>query len=71
MELKVWVGVETWDANGSVLAAKPIWLEVFDLQGQLLLQGDPMEVRPSESGMYILQYTYPNGARKSLKVFVR
>ena len=71
MELKVWVGVETWDANGSVLAAKPIWLEVFDLQGRLLLQGDPMEVRPSESGMYILQYTYPNGARKSLKVFVR
>jgi hypothetical protein len=71
MEWKPWVGVELLLEKGSGNSLQPIWLEVLDLQGRLLFQGDPAVVYPKEMGMYLLRYGYSNGQTKSVKVFVR
>jgi endonuclease/exonuclease/phosphatase family metal-dependent hydrolase len=71
MEWKPWVGVELLLEKGSGNPLQPIWLEVLDLQGRLLFQGDPTAVYPKETGMYLLRYGYSNGQTKSVKVFVR
>jgi endonuclease/exonuclease/phosphatase family metal-dependent hydrolase len=71
MEWKPWVGVELLLEKGSGNSLQPIWLEVLDLQGRLLFQGDPAVVYPKETGMYLLRYGYSNGQTKSVKVFVR
>lgn len=71
MEWKPWVGVELLIEKGSGNPLKPIWLEVLDLQGRLLFQGDPAVIYPKETGMYLLRYGYSNGQTKSVKVFVR
>jgi endonuclease/exonuclease/phosphatase family metal-dependent hydrolase len=71
MEWKPWVGVELLLEKGSGNPLQPIWLEVLDLQGRLLFQGDPAVVYPKETGMYLLRYGYSNGQTKSVKVFVR
>lgn len=71
MEWKPWVGVELLLEKGSGNSLQPIWLEVLDLQGRLLFQGDPAAVYPKETGMYLLRYGYSNGQTKSVKVFVR
>jgi endonuclease/exonuclease/phosphatase family metal-dependent hydrolase len=71
MEWKPWVGVELLLDKGSGNPLQPIWLEVLDLQGRLLFQGDPAVVYPKETGMYLLRYGYSNGQTKSVKVFVR
>ena len=71
MEWKPWVGVELLLEKGSGNSLQPIWLEVLDLQGRLLFQGDPTAVYPKETGMYLLRYGYSNGQTKSVKVFVR
>jgi hypothetical protein len=71
MEWKPWVGVELLLEKGSGNSLQPIWLEVLDLQGRLLFQGDPAVIYPKETGMYLLRYGYSNGQTKSVKVFVR
>ena len=71
MEWKPWVGVELLIEKGSGNPLQPIWLEVLDLQGRLLFQGDPAVIYPKETGMYLLRYGYSNGQTKSVKVFVR
>jgi endonuclease/exonuclease/phosphatase family metal-dependent hydrolase len=71
MEWKPWVGVELLLDKGSGNPLQPIWLEVLDLQGRLLFQGDPAVIYPKETGMYLLRYGYLNGQTKSVKVFVR
>ncbi len=71
MEWKPWVGVELLLEKGIENPLQPIWLEVLDLQGRLLFQGDPTVVYPKETGMYLLRYGYSNGQTKSVKVFVR
>ena len=71
MEWKPWVGVELLIEKGSGNSLQPIWLEVLDLQGRLLFQGDPAVIYPKETGMYLLRYGYSNGQTKSVKVFVR
>ena len=71
MEWKPWVGVELLLDKGSGNPLQPIWLEVLDLQGRLLFQGDPAVIYPKETGMYLLRYGYSNGQTKSVKVFVR
>ena len=71
MEWKPWVGVELLLEKGSGNPLQPIWLEVLDLQGRLLFQGDPAVIYPKETGMYLLRYGYSNGQTKSVKVFVR
>jgi hypothetical protein len=71
MEWKPWVGVELLLEKGSGNPLQPIWLEVLDLQGHLLFQGDPAVIYPKETGMYLLRYGYSNGQTKSVKVFVR
>lgn len=71
MDFKVWVGVESLEPAWRETMGIPCQLLVFDLQGRLLMQGDPETVKPAATGMYLLQYVYPNGARKSVKVFVR
>jgi endonuclease/exonuclease/phosphatase family metal-dependent hydrolase len=71
MEWKPWVGVELLLEKGSGNPMQPIWLEVLDLQGRLLFQGDPAVIYPKETGMYLLRYGYSNGQTKSVKVFVR
>jgi endonuclease/exonuclease/phosphatase family metal-dependent hydrolase len=71
MEWKPWVGVELLLGKGNANTLQPIWLEVLDLQGRLLFQGDPTAVYPKETGMYLLRYGYSNGQTKSVKVFVR
>ena len=71
MEWKPWVGVELLLEKGIGNPLQPIWLEVLDLQGRLLFQGDPTAVYPKETGMYLLRYGYSNGQTKSVRVFVR
>jgi len=71
MEWKPWVGVELLLEKGIGDPLQPIWLEVLDLQGRLLFQGDPTAVYPKETGMYLLRYGYSNGQTKSMRVFVR
>ncbi len=71
MEWKPWVGVELLLEKGIENPLQPIWLEVLDLQGRLLFQGDPSAVYPKETGMYLLRYGYSNGQTKSVRVFVR
>lgn len=71
MEWKPWVGVELLLEKGIENPLQPIWLEVLDLQGRLLIQGDPTAVYPKETGMYLLRYGYSNGQTKSVRVFVR
>jgi len=71
MEWKPWVGVELLLEKGIENPLQPIWLEVLDLQGRLLFQGDPAAVYPKETGMYLLRYGYSNGQTKSVRVFVR
>ena len=71
MEWKPWVGVELLLDKGNANILQPIWLEVLDLQGRLLFQGDPAVIYPKETGMYFLRYGYSNGQTKSVKVFVR
>ena len=71
MEWKPWVGVELLLEKGSGNPLQPIWLEVLDLQGRLLFQGDPAAVYPKETGMYLLRYGYSNRQTKSVRVFVR
>jgi endonuclease/exonuclease/phosphatase family metal-dependent hydrolase len=71
MEWKPWVGVELLLEKGIENPLQPIWLEVLDLQGRLLFQGDPTAVYPKETGMYLLRYGYSNGQTKSVRVFVR
>lgn len=71
MEWKPWVGVELLLDKGNANTLQPIWLEVLDLQGRLLFQGDPAVIYPKETGMYLLRYGYSNGQTKSVKVFVR
>jgi endonuclease/exonuclease/phosphatase family metal-dependent hydrolase len=71
MEWKPWVGVELLLDKGNANILQPIWLEVLDLQGRLLFQGDPAVIYPKETGMYLLRYGYSNGQTKSVKVFVR
>lgn len=71
MAWKPWVGVELLLEKGSGNPLQPIWLEVLDLQGRLLFQGDPAVIYPKETGMYLLRYGYSNGQTKSVKVFVR
>ena len=71
MEWKPWVGVELLLEKGSGNSLQPIWLEVLDLQGRLLFQGDPAVIYPKETGMYLLRYGYAGGLTKSVKVFVR
>lgn len=71
MEWKPWVGVELLLEKGIGNPLQPIWLEVLDLQGRLLIQGDPTAVYPKETGMYLLRYGYSNGQTKSVRVFVR
>jgi endonuclease/exonuclease/phosphatase family metal-dependent hydrolase len=71
MEWKPWVGVELLLEKGIENPLQPIWLEVLDLQGRLLFQGDPAAVYPKETGMYLLRYGYSNRQTKSVRVFVR
>lgn len=71
MEWKPWVGVELLTEAGSGQVVQPHWLQVYDVQGRLVFQGDPAVVYPKESGMYLLRYGYSNGQTKSVKVFVR
>jgi hypothetical protein len=71
MEWKPWVGVELLLEKGIGNPLQPIWVEVLDLQGRLLIQGDPTAVYPKETGMYLLRYGYSNGQTKSVRVFVR
>jgi len=71
MEWKPWVGVELLLEKGIGNPLQPIWLEVLDLQGRLLFQGDPTAVYPKETGMYLLRYGYSNGQTKSVRVCVR
>ena len=71
MEWKPWVGLDEGLISGSKEQMLPISIEVFDVQGRLIWQGIPSQTRPSDSGMYIVRYTYSNGSRKSERVLVR
>lgn len=71
MAFKPWVGVDGFQGGITTSTDRPVSLEVFDLQGRLVLEGNPSEVRMSEAGLYVVQYRYANGNRKSVKVLVR
>ena len=71
MAFKPWVGVDGFEGGVTTFTDRPVWLEVYDLQGRLVLEGNPSEVRMSEAGLYVVQYRYANGNRKSVKVLVR
>lgn len=71
MAFKPWVGVDGFEGGVTTFTDRPVWLEVYDLQGRLVLEGNPSEVRMSEVGLYVVQYRYANGNRKSVKVLVR
>lgn len=71
MDFKPWVGVEWFSGNSVTNMSHPVWVEVYDVQGRLLLQGDPAVVKVTEGGLYVVHSIYANGYRKSVKVLVR
>ncbi|MEK0440230.1 MAG: hypothetical protein RLZZ504_1146 [Bacteroidota bacterium] len=71
MAFKPWVGVDGFEGGVTTFTDRPVWLEVYDLQGRLVLEGNPSEVRMSEVGLYVVRYRYADGNQKSVKVLVR
>jgi endonuclease/exonuclease/phosphatase family metal-dependent hydrolase len=71
MDFKPWVGVDDMEDGRLAWLSDPIRVEVYDVQGRLVFQGDASEAKPKDGGMYVLHYIYANGYRKSVKVLVR
>ena len=57
--------------NQITTMAAPVWTEVYDLQGRLLMEGSAENIKILQTGLFVVQYRYANGHRKSVKVLVR
>ena len=71
LDLKAWVGIDQLDGKQITTMAAPVWTELYDLQGRLLMEGSAENFRILQTGLFVVQYRYANGYRKSVKVLVR